>query len=215
MTTHDLPLFTLHTVLFPGMPLPLHVFEPRYREMIGRCLEEDSRFGVVLIRLGREVGEPAEPYQVGTIAEIIEVQRFEDGRLNLLTIGRERFRVTEITQDAPYLRAAVELMDEDDRVVPEDVVAISQLFQEYVDHFRTVAKQALTPIELPEDPQRLSYLVGAALQVPATELQGLLELPGTRERVAEELDILRRELTFLRTLGASGNRFPETRFSTN
>src|SRR5687768_9701668 len=103
-----LPLFPLHTVLFPGHPLPLHIFEPRYRLMIGRCLEQSAPFGVVLIRAGLEVGAPAEPYAVGTRAEIVRHERLDDGRLNLLCVGRERFRVRELIPGEPYLLGLVE-----------------------------------------------------------------------------------------------------------
>src|SRR5688500_3653828 len=109
----ELPLFPLHTVLFPGRALPLHVFEPRYRLMIGRCLEQGSPFGVVLIRAGREVGEPAEPYAVGTTAEILRHERLPDGRLHLLCAGRGRFRLRALLDGEPYTRGEVEeLVDE-------------------------------------------------------------------------------------------------------
>lgn len=215
MSAHEISLFPLHTVLFPEMPLPLHIFEPRYREMIGLCLADDRRFGVVLIRSGAEVGAPAVPFEVGTVAEIAEVQQHEDGRLNLLTIGRERFRILQLTQRAPYLRGVVELIDDPAAAEPEQVRDAARLFRQYLEHFRTMTGQEPFDLELPEQPDRLSYLIGAALQIPAAELQALLELPGARARLNEEAVILRRELVFLRGLGASGNRFPETRFSPN
>ncbi|HXL19893.1 MAG TPA: LON peptidase substrate-binding domain-containing protein, partial [Streptosporangiaceae bacterium] len=81
MPTQWLPLFPLNVVLFPHMALPLHVFEPRYRKMIGDCLEEGHSFGVVAIREGRETG-PATPYGVGTLAKIVRIDRLDDGRMN-------------------------------------------------------------------------------------------------------------------------------------
>ena len=84
----ELPLFPLHTVLFPGMPLALHVFEPRYLQMVGECMRTRQPFGVVLIREGQEVGDPtAELFPVGCTAEIAQLQPLEDGRLQLLVIG--------------------------------------------------------------------------------------------------------------------------------
>ena len=110
----ELPLFPLNNVvLFPGMKLPLHIFEERYKEMIGRCSETDSPFGVLLIKEGQEVGETAEPFTVGATARIAEVQRLDDGRMNILTQGEQRFRVVEIIQEIPYLVGLVQLLEEE------------------------------------------------------------------------------------------------------
>ena len=95
MDAELLALFPLNTVLFPGMPLPLHIFEERYKIMIGRCIDEDRPFGVVLIQSGTEVGNPAVPHVVGTTALIAAVKRLEDGRMNLIAVGQERFRSLE------------------------------------------------------------------------------------------------------------------------
>src|SRR5438445_8416131 len=103
MPTQWLPLFPLNVVLFPHMPLPLHVFEPRYRKMIGDCLEEGHSFGVVAIREGSETG-PATPYDVGTLAKIVRIDRLEDGRMNLLVMGASRFEIVKTADDRPYLR---------------------------------------------------------------------------------------------------------------
>src|SRR6476469_494249 len=103
MDDERLALFPLNTVLFPGMPLPLHIFEERYKLMIGRCIEENRPFGVVLIRSGPEVGGPATPHVVGTTAEISGWKRLEDGRLNLIVMGTERFRIVEVVRQEPYM----------------------------------------------------------------------------------------------------------------
>src|SRR3990172_3261195 len=105
-----LPLFPLRTVLFPGMPLPLRIFEERYRLMIGRCLEQRAPFGVVLIRSGEEVGGPAEPYDVGTTARIVRVQRLEDGRMNLVALGERRFRIVHLDRSEPHLSGDVDYL---------------------------------------------------------------------------------------------------------
>jgi uncharacterized protein len=106
----ELPLFPLHTVLCPGVALPLHVFEPRYRAMVARCLEDGSPFGIVLIRDGREVGGgPTSIATVGTIAEIREAGKFSDGRYELLIVGARRFRIESVTVGRePYLVGEVE-----------------------------------------------------------------------------------------------------------
>jgi Lon protease-like protein len=101
----EVPLFPLHTVLCPGVALPLHIFEPRYREMTERCLAEKSPFGVVLIREGREVGTTALAIAaIGTLAEIREANRYDDGRFDLLAVGSQRFSVERvIPSNEPYL----------------------------------------------------------------------------------------------------------------
>src|SRR5215216_2373888 len=83
----ELPLFPLNTVLFPSLPLPLHIFEERYKLMIGTCAVTDNLFGVCLIKEGVEVGGPAEPFEIGTVARIAEIERMPDGRMNLMTFG--------------------------------------------------------------------------------------------------------------------------------
>ena len=86
----ELPLFPLNVVLFPGMSLPLHIFEERYKAMIGACSEHDTPFGVLLIKEGQEVGDPAEPFQVGTTARITEVQQLEDGRMIMKDMAHKK-----------------------------------------------------------------------------------------------------------------------------
>ena len=110
----DVPLFPLHTVLCPGVALPLHIFEPRYREMVGRCLADGSAFGVILIREGRETGPNAPALaSVGTMAEIREASRYSDGRFDLLAVGTRRFALEEVsTSQEPYLVGRIATLDE-------------------------------------------------------------------------------------------------------
>src|SRR5579884_3073593 len=106
-----LRLFPLNAVLFPGSVLNLHVFEPRYKQMISECLESGETFGVVLIREGKEAGDPSvEPHQIGSIAEIVEVTRLPFGRMYISTIGRDRFRIQRIVGRDPYLTVEVEIL---------------------------------------------------------------------------------------------------------
>jgi Lon protease-like protein len=111
----ELPLFPLHTVLCPGVALPLHVFEPRYRALVARCLDEGRPFGVVLIRDGREVGPgPTSIATVGTVAEIREAGKFSDGRYELLVVGVRRFRIESVTVGRePYLVGNVEELEDE------------------------------------------------------------------------------------------------------
>jgi Lon protease-like protein len=99
----NIPLFPLGTVLFPKQYLPLHIFEERYKLMIGECLRDQSRFGVVLIRAGREAGGPAVPFETGTTARIVDMESLEGGRMNIKTIGERPFHITRITQQLRWI----------------------------------------------------------------------------------------------------------------
>ena len=193
----DLPLFPLHVVLFPDMPLPLHIFEPRYRELVMRCREENSPFGVVLIQNGDEQGGQAEPHLVGTTARITEFEEMADGRMNILVFGENRFRVTRALHDKPYLSAEVELIDEetDDpgRLKPA-AEAVAGLFKKYLRALFAMTGRSLSALQLPQEPAYLSYAVASVLQVPLAEKQSLLEITGTAHRLEHEADMLRAEI---------------------
>src|SRR6056297_1832821 len=107
-TPRDLPMFPLGSVLFPTMVLPLHVFEPRYRALVEHCLATDKEFGVCLIERGSEVGGGDLRTDVGTVAQIIDAEQFDDGRWALACVGTRRIRIDRWLQDVPYPRALVE-----------------------------------------------------------------------------------------------------------
>jgi Lon protease-like protein len=139
----EIPLFPLHTVLCPGVALPLHIFEPRYRLMVGRCLSEDRPFGVVWIRDGREVGATdLAVAAVGTLAEIREADRYSDGRYDIVAVGTERFRIIAVDSvSEPYLTATVEPLDEvigDERRAVSLVRLVTRRFVRYVDGVRVL-----------------------------------------------------------------------------
>src|SRR5215207_7429183 len=108
-TMMKLPLFPLNTVLFPGMPLSLHIFEDRYKEMISRCLQDNTPFGVLLIKEGVEaLGPLAQPHSIGCTAQITQVQPLDEGRMNLIAIGHERFKLLSLDYALPYLMGDIE-----------------------------------------------------------------------------------------------------------
>jgi ATP-dependent Lon protease len=111
----ELPLFPLHTVLCPGIALPLHIFEDRYRALVRDCVEGASPFGIVLIRDGREVGGGSISFSaIGTLAEIREARRYPDGRYDLLVVGTKRFAITDVATDRePYLVAEATVIDDE------------------------------------------------------------------------------------------------------
>jgi len=211
-----LPLFPLNTVLFPSMVLPLHVFEERYKQMIGACLEEGSRFGVVLIRSGEEVGgPPAEPHDIGTAASISGVERMADGRMNLLAVGEERFRIVRLSRQEPYLVGEVEpLKDAHEPVskLEEPADRVAALFAEYY-RITTLMRGAWQrALSLPREPERLAYLVAAQLQVPPAVKQQLLEMTSLRKRLEREADLLGVAIPTLNELLTSARRQRYTGF---
>ncbi len=195
----EIPLFPLSVVLFPHMPLPLHIFEERYRQMMRDCEAEGTSFGVVAIREGVEAMGPATPHPVGTLAQLRKVEKLDDGRYNLLVVGASRFRILGVSNRKPYLVGEVEyLQDTDgDLVTAELARQVVTAFRGYAETLRQLAGQDPANIELPDDPELLSYLVAATLQVEVTRKQELLEMDAARERLRGCLALLRREAVLL------------------
>ena len=195
-STRELPLFPLGVVLFPGMVLPLRIFEERYKLMMKHCLEGDRSFGVVLIRSGREVGEPADPFEIGTLARIIDVSPQQEGRMNITTVGEDPFRILEIAEQRPYIVGQVEFLDRP-KVDSEEVAGLASrlksYFQTYISLFSALAGQEPREVKLEDDPETLSYQVASALRTSMGRKQRLLESPSVEERLREELDLLEEE----------------------
>jgi uncharacterized protein len=204
-----IPLFPLGSVLFPGALLPLHVFEERYRELVGTLLrrpEAERYFGVVAIRQGFEVGQDAvrAVYQVGTVAELREVSRHADGRYDLVVHGADRFRLLSVdTGGRPYLQGEVELLPPEPPADAEATVlarSVARLFDDYVAALAATQGAQVAEHTLPNDPTVLSYLVAATALLTLEDRQLLLETGGTAERLRREARLLRRETTLVRTL---------------
>jgi Lon protease-like protein len=198
-----LRMFPLNTVLFPGAPLNLHIFEPRYRQLIAECLDTKEAFGVVLIREGDEAGDPeVQPHSIGTTAEIADVTPLPSGRYYLSSNGGRRFRINEIVSRDPYLLCDVEFLDEG----PSDPDAVERLTAEIAGEFREYLNLIVefsgnaSEVTIPDDPVRASYAIGEALQVADALKQQLLELGSAEERLDAELGFLRRLLPQLRSL---------------
>ena len=198
-----LRLFPLNAVLFPGAVLNLHVFEPRYKQMIGECIEAGEGFGVVLIREGEEAGDPTvEPYDIGSVAEIVEVTQLPFGRYYISTVGRQRFRIRRVISREPYLTVDAELIEEEERSDSDLVTLrdeVRDAFLEYLDLIIEFSGQQAA-VDLPGDAQTTSFLVGDALQIADNVKQRLLELDSTKQRLSIELGFLRRLLPQLRKL---------------
>ncbi|ASW56007.1 LON peptidase substrate-binding domain-containing protein [Plantactinospora sp. KBS50] len=239
-----LPLFPLGTVLFPGLVLPLHIFEQRYRALVRHLLDLPAdaprEFGVVAIRSGWEVGptRPTGPaagmpgalnvpedaagpggsaerdsgagrgaislYDVGCTAELRQVTELPDGRFDLVTVGRRRFRMLDVDTDAePYLTAQVEWLPEPagtDEAADLLAPRVLAVFRQYLALIRQDSGEVTE--QLPEDPTVLSHLVAATAALTLADRQRLLALPDTAARLRAELRLLNRESALLRAVRA-------------
>ena len=196
-----LPIFPLATVLVPGLVLPLHVFEPRYRELIERlmALPEGAtrQFGVIALRNGSQAGETAtDLHAVGCTAELREVTPYADGRFDIVSVGETRFRLTGFDTDAgtPYHTGIVEFLPESDGEGDLERLA-ARVTQLFADYRRTLGVEVTA---LPDDPQVISYLVAAAVVLHLPQRQALLEQPTTTDRLRAERELLRREVALVK-----------------
>ena len=194
-----IPLFPLGSVLVPGLVFPLHIFEPRYRQMVDdlAVLPEDDRgFGIIAIREGHEVGTDGVSalFDVGTFASLREITRYDDGRSDIVTVGTERFRVLRLLEGSSYLQAEVMPLPEE----PGD--AAEPLAQSVAAHFgeyRALLSDEEDDVELPDDPRVLSYLVAAAVVADLPRRQAFLEADDDSQRLREELRFLRSETALI------------------
>jgi Lon protease-like protein len=197
----EMPLFPLNVVLFPGMMLPLHIFEPRYREMVNRCLDEEIPFGVVLIQEGVEVGGAAKPHSIGTAARIVKVDRAVDGTMNVTCVGMQRFRILELDHSHSYLSAKVAqfpIVNGSTKAAINMVHRVRPKVIEYVSLLSQASKTELKLDRLPEDPTTLAFLVAIALQIDNSDKQELLATPGVPEMLDRERYLLSLETLLLR-----------------
>jgi Lon protease-like protein len=212
----ELPLFPLQTVLYPGVPIPLHVFEDRYRQMFARVLDGERRFGVVAIVKGRDVDSDATYHPVGCVAEVRDVRHHADGRLDVVARGRHRFEIDGVVQASPYIVAEVRTLAEAaGEAAAQRAVKAGRLFTRYVATLLRMAGEEAEPIDIPDDPVAASYLMAAGLQVDLADKQRLLAIPSAAERLAAEVSLLRRELTLLEHLRVAGPAPARTPFSVN
>ena len=188
-----LDLFPLNTVLFPGMRLPLHIFEPRYRSMLGRCIETNDRFGVVLIAEGEEVGPAAIPYQIGTTARVEKVEYLPDGRFNLLALGETRFRIDRIVAEEPHVVGEVELApmpaDANDTTM-QAMENVRERFERLVTLMIEIQAGYMPEFELPDDPLQLAYLIAAGIPTGPGSAQRLLEADSLADLLSLERELL-------------------------
>ena len=183
----DLSLFPLKTVLFPGMPLYLHVFEDRYKQMIATCLERQEPFGVVLIEKGYEAFDPkAIPHAIGCTTQIARIEPLGEGRMKLMGIGQDRFRILALNHDHDYLVGEVEL-DPMHGKEPERLSFEGNRLRSWLTRYLTILNSAghidFDLDGLPDDPLLLAYLAATLLRTPTVQNDvqlGILIAAGNR-----------------------------------
>ncbi|HEX9422964.1 MAG TPA: LON peptidase substrate-binding domain-containing protein [Pyrinomonadaceae bacterium] len=197
---NELPLFPLTVVLFPGVPLPLHIFEPRYRQMLSDIRAGNSLFGLSYFDASVAENDSPPVGSIGCVAKVTDTQSFPDGRSNILTIGVIRYRIEEyLERGNPYLVARVSYFEDE----CDDSEAIAQSSRDVAEIFTRIARAVRTindeRANLPDiadtEPQRLSFLVAAAMEVDTEVKQELLELRLTSERLRRLRDILGRAVS--------------------
>jgi Lon protease-like protein len=201
-----MPLFPLGAVLCPGMILPLHIFEERYRQLVRDLLDgpEPHRFGVIAIRKGRETGIEGvhSLYEVGTTATLRRVEEHEDGRFDIITVGTQRFRLLQLDETRPYFQGEVDMLadDDGDLVAAGPVVRTVQVaFRTYLDALTEWGGATVRIQELPDEPALLSFIVAAAMVIDLSDRQALLAEPDALGRLNAERGMLSRETSMLRS----------------
>jgi Lon protease-like protein len=190
----QIPLFPLHTVIFPYAVLHLHIFEDRYLQMVRECIEFDRPFGIVLIRRGHEVGEHPEPYLVGTAVRITQSTTLESGRLDIQVIGERRFRIRKIEENLkPYLVGHIEDLIETEEENSDRIRALSyrakEAFQQLIEnYFRN--QDYRVQVRLTDDPIALSFIIANYLRLGNLEKQHLLEITTTSDRFKTLIPII-------------------------
>jgi uncharacterized protein len=201
-----LPLFPLGMVLYPGMILPLHIFEERYRQLVLDLLDgpEPRRFGVIAIRKGRETGIEGvhSLYEIGCTATLRRVERHEDGRFNVITVGTQRFKLLRLDETRPYFQGEIELLA-DDVLDPAEAVpavhAVQAAFRSYLDALTEWGGATVRIEELPDEPALLSFIVAAAMVIDLPDRQALLAESGTLRRLSLQRALLSMETAMLRS----------------
>ncbi len=202
----ELPLFPLNVVLFPGQTLPLHIFEPRYRAMIQRCIEEDAPFGVLLAQ-----DDDDGPHTIGTAAKITQVEQLPDGRMNILTVGTERFelRNVRLSDDQYLIGDVVAYPFKNDQEPPEQLQSdVAALLRQYLKLLANFSGVEFKMRQFPEDATALAVFAAIAMQLPLEDKQELLSTERVADILSLEADILEDEL-FTLTIMSAAVRPPE------
>ena len=182
----EIALFPLpNLVLFPNILVPLHIFEERYKLMVTGCIDRDEPFGLVLLRSGTEQETEDAIHRVGVAVRVTEVERLEDGRMNIMCDGETRFRIYRFTQQTPFWKGSVQFFDEDPLHQPVEAFygQVSDLYRQVGELGSKLSGSPQTELALPESPTDLSYMIAYVLDIDAEEKQKMLEMTSTAERL--------------------------------
>ena len=214
-----LPLFPLNAVLFPGATLELRIFEPRYKAMLKECLDSDRRLGVVLIKSGDEVGGPAQPHSIGTIARIESLGTPTRAGLPLEVAGERRFKIVSLDRSKPFLSGQVELFDDvESNAPPSDLVRYARdAARGFVSLILAARGAYSASLAVPAESVALSYFMGiVAADAPLRSKQKVLEAGGLALRLQAGIALLEEESGRLKpAIMRAGPGPQESRFSTN
>jgi ATP-dependent Lon protease len=198
----EIPLFPLpNLVLFPQVAVPLHIFEDRYKLMINRCIDQADVFGLVLLREGAEQEDEDTILRVGVTARVVQADRLDDGRLNILCAGEARFHILEFTGRAPYWTADVDFFEDDpeeEEGLQEVYDKVSRLYRQATELTSRLKEAEVPELELPDSPVGLSYMVSYVLDLTASRKQELLEATSTLFRLRALAEDLESAVTQLR-----------------
>lgn len=194
---HELPLFPLPVVLFPGMPMPLHIFEPRYRTMLTDIRAGDNLFGLSYFDSGASEKDVPPAGHIGCVAEVTETQALPDGRSNVLAVGVVRYRVEAyIERGDPYLVVRANYFEdekESDEALASKSKEVAAMFMRVANAIRLINDERGNLPDISDtEPQKLSFLVAAAMEIEVETKQELLELRSTSERLSRLRDLLAR-----------------------
>ena len=201
----ELPLFPLNTVLFPGMPLNLHIFEERYKLMMNRCIEKREPFGVVLIANAvPDTSQKAQTHVIGCTAQITQVQPLGDGQMNITAMGQERFQIIDYKYDQPFLIGMVEMYpvaDQGTSVVVQSSIKLREYVSRYLQMLKQAGQVQFDASRLPSDTSSLIYLAAVVLQNMNNEQrQNILATEKMLTMVQELRSEYKREVILLEAL---------------
>ena len=182
----EIPLFPLpNLVLFPNIIVPLHIFEERYKLMINGCIDRDEVFGLVLLRSGAEQETEDTIHRVGVTARVTEVERLDDGRMNILCEGETRFRILRFTQQTPFWKGSVQFFEEDAIHNPVEALyeQVAELYRQLAELSSKLSGSPRTELVMPETPTALTYMIAYVLDVDSEEKQRMLEMTSPAERL--------------------------------
>lgn len=218
---YEIPLFPLNTVLFPGAPIFLNIFEPRYKEMFSYCVKNDKPFGVVLIQDGQEIGGMATPHAIGCTARIVQSETQANGNIHLVAVGEQRFRILALQQDKPYLVGQVMgfpmQRPRDEAVLVPVNKALNESLMAYISMLGQFGETNFEQDELPQDAIELGYLAAYLLQAPVDQKQAFLDEGDGGKFLSSLMATLRFETRILQAIFTQSNApgQPDSLFSLN